>query len=86
MVLLQHTCTIEIKEWVPSYELLQTNFIKKKDQPHMQLLNRELIIDMIAYITVNNKQLNTLSWALCMKIKTLYVRDRQLISMSFRAC
>ena len=40
MVLLQYTCTIEIKEWVPSYELLQTNFIKKKDQPHMQLLNR----------------------------------------------
>ena len=41
MVLLQHTCTIEIKEWVPSYELVQTNYIKKKDQPHMQLLNLE---------------------------------------------
>ena len=39
MVLLQHSCTIEIKEQAPSYELLQTNFIKKKDQPHMQLVN-----------------------------------------------
>ena len=40
MVLLQKTRTIEIKEWVPSYELVRTNFIKKKDQPHMQLQNR----------------------------------------------
>ena len=40
MVLLQHTCTIETKEWVPSYELMQTNFVKKKNQPHMQLQNR----------------------------------------------
>ena len=41
MVLLQHMCTIDIKEWVPSYELTRTNFIKKKSQPHMQLQNRE---------------------------------------------
>ena len=40
MVLIQHTYAIEIKEWVPSYELVRTNVIKKKDQPHMQLLNR----------------------------------------------
>ena len=46
----------------------------------------ELIIDMIVYITVNNKQLNTLSWVLCTKIKTLSLRDRQLISVSFGAC
>ena len=39
MVLLQHAWTIEIKEWVPSYELTRTNFIKKKNQPHMQLQN-----------------------------------------------
>ena len=41
MVLLQHTCTIDIKEWVPSYELTRTNFIKKKNQHYMQLQNRE---------------------------------------------
>ena len=41
MVLLQHTCTTDIKEWVPSYELMQINFIKKKNQPHMQLQNRD---------------------------------------------
>ena len=41
MVLLQHTCTIGIKEWVPSYELMRPNFIKEKNQPHMQLQNRE---------------------------------------------
>ena len=31
---------MEIKEWVPSYELVRTNFIKKNDQPHMQPQNR----------------------------------------------
>ena len=41
MVLLQHTCTIDIKEWVSSYELMRTDLIKKKKQPHMQLQNRE---------------------------------------------
>ena len=41
MVLLQHTGTIDIKECVPSYELMLTNFIKKENQPHMQLPNRE---------------------------------------------
>ena len=41
MVLLQHTCTIDIKELVPSDKLMRTNFIKKKNQPHMQLQNRE---------------------------------------------
>ena len=40
MVLLQHSFTIEIKEWVPSYELVRTKFIKKKDQRDMQLQNR----------------------------------------------
>ena len=39
MVLLQHTCTIGRKECVPSYELVRTNVIKKKNQPHMQLQN-----------------------------------------------
>ena len=86
MVLLRHTFTMEIKEWVPSYELVRTNFIKKKDQPHMHFKIVELIIDRIVYITVNNKQLNTLSWALCMNIKTLSLKDRQLISLSFGAC
>ena len=41
----------------------------------------ELILDMIVYITVNNRQLKTLCWALCMKIKSLSLRDRQLISV-----
>ena len=45
----------------------------------------ELIIDIIHNSTVNNKQLNPLSWALCMKIKTLSLRVRQLISLSFWA-
>ena len=40
MVLLQRTRTIDIKEWVPSR--MRTNFIKKKNQPHMQLQNREI--------------------------------------------
>ena len=40
MVLIQHASTIDIKEWVPSYELMRTNFIQKKNQPHMQLQNR----------------------------------------------
>ena len=30
-----------MKEWVPSYELTRINFIKKKNQPHMQLQNSE---------------------------------------------
>ena len=34
MVLLQNTCTIEIKEWVPSYELVRTIFVKNKNQSH----------------------------------------------------
>ena len=34
------SCTIEIKEWVPPYELMQTYFVKKTNQPHMQLQNR----------------------------------------------
>ena len=38
---------MEIKEWVPSYELVRTIFIKKKDQLHMQLQNVELIIDVM---------------------------------------
>ena len=83
MVLLQNTCTIEIKECVPSYELVRT---RKRTNLICNFTIVELIIDMVVYITVNNKQLNTLSWALCMKIKTLSLRDRQLISVSFGAC
>ena len=67
MVLLQHTCTIEIKEWVPSYELVQI-LSKKGTNAVCNFKIVELIIDMIVYYTVNNKQLNALSWALCMKI------------------
>ena len=40
----------------------------------------ELIIDMKVNSPVNNNHLNTSSWALCMKIKTLSLRGRQLIS------
>ena len=40
----------------------------------MQLHNRETDIDMIVNSTVNNKQLNTLFWVLCMKMKTLSLR------------
>ena len=50
---------------------MRTNFIKKRTNPICNFKIVELIIDMIVYITVNNKQLNTLSWAICMKIKTL---------------
>ena len=39
MVLLRHTCTTEIKEWIPSRELLQTQYVEKNNQPHMQLQN-----------------------------------------------
>ena len=39
----------------------------------------ELIIYIIVNSAVNNKQLNTLSWALCMKIKTLSSWVCQLI-------
>ena len=85
MVLLQHTCTIEIKEWVPSYELLRTNLIKKRTNPVCNFKIVELSIDMIVNSTVNNKRLNTLSRALCMKIITLCLRGRQLISVSFWA-
>ena len=43
----------------------------------------ELIKDVIVNSTVNNKQLNTLSWALCMKVKTLSLNVRQLVLVSF---
>ena len=46
----------------------------------MQLQNRETDCRYDSNSTMNNKQLNTLSWALCMKIKTLSLRGRQLIS------
>ena len=55
MVLLQHVCTTEIKEWVPSYELTRTNFIKKKNHPICNFKIMELIIDMTVDSTVNNK-------------------------------
>ena len=64
MVLLQHTCTIDIKEWAPSYELMRTNFIKEKNQPICNFKIEKLIIDMTVNSTMNNRQLNTLSWAL----------------------
>ena len=41
MVLLRHTYTKEIKEWVPSCELMQTNYGKKNNQPHMQIQTHE---------------------------------------------
>ena len=31
MVLLRHTCTLEIKEWILSYEHMRTNHIKKNN-------------------------------------------------------
>ena len=34
MVLLGHTFTIEIKEWVSCYELMRTNYIEKKNHAH----------------------------------------------------
>ena len=58
---------------------------RKRTNPIYNFKIVELIIDMIVNSTVNNKQLKTLSWALCMKIKTLSVRGRQLISVSFWA-
>ena len=58
---------------------------RKRTNPICNFKIVELIIDMIGNSTVNNKQLNTLFWALCMKIKTLSVRDPQLISVSFWA-
>ena len=59
---------------------------RKRTNPICNSKIVELIIDMIVYTTVDNKQLNTFSWALCMNIKTLSLRDRQLISVSFGAC
>ena len=43
------------------------------------------IIDMIVSSAVSNKQLNTLFWALCVKIKPISLRGRQLISVPFWA-
>ena len=43
----------------------------------------ELITDTIVNSTVDDKQLKTLSLVLCMDIKTLSLRVRQLISVSF---
>ena len=58
---------------------------RKRTNPICNFKIMELIIDMTANSTVNNKQLNTLSWALFMKIKTLSLRGRQLILVSFWA-
>ena len=58
---------------------------RKRTNPTCNFKIVKLIIDMIVNSTVNNKQLNTLSWALCMKIKTLSLRGRQLISVSLWA-
>ena len=60
--------------------------LRKKTNPIGNFKIVELIIYMIVYITVNNEQLNIVSWALCMHIKTLSLRDHQLISVSFGAC
>ena len=57
---------------------------RKRTNPICNFKIVKLIIDMIVYVTVNNNQLNILSWEVCMKIKIL--RDRQLISVSFGAC
>ena len=59
---------------------------EKEPTPLCNFKILELIIDMIVYCTVNNKQLNTLSWVLCIKIKTLSLRGLQLISVSFGTC
>ena len=102
MVLLQNTCTIEIKEWVPSLNSCEQIYQETPPPPPKQKQKKkkkpqtnpspicnfkivELIIDMIVNSTVNNKQINTLSWAICMKIKTLSLRGCQLISVSFWA-
>ena len=44
---------------------------RKRTNPICNFKIVELIIDMIVNSTVNKKQLNTLSWALCMKVKPL---------------
>ena len=51
-VLLWRTCTIDIKPWVPSYELMWAHYIKKYNQPCMQLQNRG------TYYRYGNKQHN----------------------------
>ena len=56
---------------------------RKRTDPICTFQIVELIIDMIVNSTVNNKQLNTLSWALCLKIETRSLRGFQLISVSF---
>ena len=43
----------------------------------------ELIMDGMVDNIVKNKQLKTLSWVLCMEIKTLSLRARQLSLVSF---
>ena len=58
---------------------------RKRTNPIYSFKIVKLIIDMIVNSTVNNKKLNTLFWALCVKMKTLSLRGRQLISVSFWA-
>ena len=58
---------------------------RRRTNPIFNFKVVELIIDMIVNSTVNNKQLNALSWALCMNIETLSLRGRQLISVSLWA-
>ena len=58
---------------------------RKRTNPICNFKIVELIIDMIVNSTVNNKYLNTLSWALRMKIQILSLRGRQLISVSIGA-
>ena len=58
---------------------------RKRTNPICNFKIVELIIDMIVNSTMSNKQLNILSWTLCMKIKSLSLRGRQLILVSFWA-
>ena len=58
---------------------------RKRTNPICNFKIVELIIDIIVNSIVDNKQLNTFSLALCMKMKTLSLRGRQLISVSFWA-
>ena len=62
MVVLRHTCTIEIKQWVPLMNSCEQIISRKITNPICNFKIMELIIDMIANNTVNNKQLKTLSW------------------------
>ena len=51
MVLLNHTCTMEIKEWVyPPMNSFEQILSRKRTNPICNFKIVELIIDMIVYI------------------------------------